>query len=260
MHAIFFARGPNIKSGVHLPPFQNIEYFNLFIDLLRLPHETPNNGTLGLLDSILNNIDVRMNREENSYENMLFRPLPECISSSEPKKDIKQCIGLTNNTEHCNEKLKFLRQEVDECRNLNQQPQNIFYTKLTNLCVLNFCSVSIATKLTDSVPVPVIVQETLNVDDGSNLHEKSSQLDKSSSLEENKFKCPIAFPMNDLNCNRWAKMIEAEKMNKIVWHSLMANESSGIKAIHIKKTTLLSTGFYGSEGIQFATYDGFLNG
>lgn len=33
MHAIFFARGPNIKSGLRLAPFQNVELFNLFAGL-----------------------------------------------------------------------------------------------------------------------------------------------------------------------------------------------------------------------------------
>ena len=31
MHTIFFARGPAFKPGVVLPPFQNMEYFNLFL-------------------------------------------------------------------------------------------------------------------------------------------------------------------------------------------------------------------------------------
>lgn len=30
MKAIFFARGPNIRPRTELPPFQNIELFNLF--------------------------------------------------------------------------------------------------------------------------------------------------------------------------------------------------------------------------------------
>lgn len=33
MHTIFFARGPNIRSGIQLDAFQNVELFNLFIGL-----------------------------------------------------------------------------------------------------------------------------------------------------------------------------------------------------------------------------------
>lgn len=75
MHAIFFARGPNIKSGLRLQPFQNVELFNLFaglfyflfhtykfskkiLDLLRLNNDISNNGTLGLLDNVYNNMNI----------------------------------------------------------------------------------------------------------------------------------------------------------------------------------------------------------
>ncbi|KAK5973882.1 hypothetical protein GCK32_000534 [Trichostrongylus colubriformis] len=53
MHTVFIAMGPSIKRGVVIPAFQNIEYFNLFLDLLGLPENVPNNGTVGLLDGIL---------------------------------------------------------------------------------------------------------------------------------------------------------------------------------------------------------------
>lgn len=57
MHAIFFARGPNIRPHTILEPFQNIELFNLFAELLRITNDIPNNGTQGLLDEILYNIN-----------------------------------------------------------------------------------------------------------------------------------------------------------------------------------------------------------
>lgn len=66
MHTIFFASGPSIKKGVMLPPFQNVEYLNLFmgkstkrevskecLDLLELDPNIPNNGTHGALDGVL---------------------------------------------------------------------------------------------------------------------------------------------------------------------------------------------------------------
>ncbi|VDM65623.1 unnamed protein product [Strongylus vulgaris] len=59
MHAIFFAMGPSIKKQVVLPPTQSIEYLNLFIDLLGLPHDVPNNGTIGIMDEILVNPPFR---------------------------------------------------------------------------------------------------------------------------------------------------------------------------------------------------------
>uniref|UniRef100_A0A1I7XLU5 Uncharacterized protein n=1 Tax=Heterorhabditis bacteriophora TaxID=37862 RepID=A0A1I7XLU5_HETBA len=53
MRTIFFARGPSIKKGALLPTFQNIEYMNLWIDLLGLKNDVPNNGTLGTMDAVL---------------------------------------------------------------------------------------------------------------------------------------------------------------------------------------------------------------
>ena len=58
MHAIFFARGPNIRPGSVVQPFQNVELFNLFVDLMRLQHDVPNNGTLGVLDEVLENVQL----------------------------------------------------------------------------------------------------------------------------------------------------------------------------------------------------------
>ncbi|KAI1708959.1 type I phosphodiesterase / nucleotide pyrophosphatase domain-containing protein [Ditylenchus destructor] len=59
MHSIFFARGPEIQNGLVVEPFQNIELFNLFTDLvLRLEPKFPNNGTLGSMDHIMKNLSL----------------------------------------------------------------------------------------------------------------------------------------------------------------------------------------------------------
>uniref|UniRef100_A0A7E4UNB3 NUC domain-containing protein n=1 Tax=Panagrellus redivivus TaxID=6233 RepID=A0A7E4UNB3_PANRE len=55
MRAIFGAMGPSFKQGAVIPPFQNIELYNLFVDVMRLPNRAPNNGTLGRLYSVLKN-------------------------------------------------------------------------------------------------------------------------------------------------------------------------------------------------------------
>lgn len=69
MRAIFGAYGPDIHRKKKIPPFQNIELYNLFtgqfffrlisifyfqfLDLMRLPIAAPNNGTKGVLYSVL---------------------------------------------------------------------------------------------------------------------------------------------------------------------------------------------------------------
>ncbi|GMR59582.1 hypothetical protein PMAYCL1PPCAC_29777, partial [Pristionchus mayeri] len=53
MRTIFFARGPSIRPGVVLPPFHNIEYFNIFAELLGMrPDLLPTNGTIGVVDEL----------------------------------------------------------------------------------------------------------------------------------------------------------------------------------------------------------------
>ncbi|EYC34521.1 hypothetical protein Y032_0001g452 [Ancylostoma ceylanicum] len=52
MQTIFYAQGPSFKTGAVLPPFQNVEYMNLWLDLLNL-HYVPNNGSVGFMDEVL---------------------------------------------------------------------------------------------------------------------------------------------------------------------------------------------------------------
>ncbi|KIH52577.1 hypothetical protein ANCDUO_17320, partial [Ancylostoma duodenale] len=53
MQTVFYAQGPSFKSGAVLPPFQNVEYMNLWLDLLNM-HYVPNNGSVGFMNEILN--------------------------------------------------------------------------------------------------------------------------------------------------------------------------------------------------------------
>ncbi|GMT12457.1 hypothetical protein PFISCL1PPCAC_3754, partial [Pristionchus fissidentatus] len=55
MRAIFYARGPSIKPKTMLPPFQNVEYYHFFEDLLGMRDTKATNGTRGMLDGALIN-------------------------------------------------------------------------------------------------------------------------------------------------------------------------------------------------------------
>nr|XP_061806748.1 ectonucleotide pyrophosphatase/phosphodiesterase family member 1 [Nerophis lumbriciformis] len=52
MQAIFIGYGPGFKSNTTVPPFENIELYNLMCDLLGIP-PAPNNGTHGSLNHLL---------------------------------------------------------------------------------------------------------------------------------------------------------------------------------------------------------------
>lgn len=74
MHALFLAHGPSFKQNYTVPPFQNVEVYNLlagttlqeliesacptsyvFVDLLDLSKRPPTNGTTGSLYTVLQN-------------------------------------------------------------------------------------------------------------------------------------------------------------------------------------------------------------
>ncbi|KAI1700876.1 type I phosphodiesterase / nucleotide pyrophosphatase domain-containing protein [Ditylenchus destructor] len=84
MHSIFFARGPEIQNGLVVEPFQNVELFNLFTDLLRLEPKFPNNGTLGSMDHIMKNLS-------------LIRPFEEPLQPVQSSGAVTQLFALFEN-------------------------------------------------------------------------------------------------------------------------------------------------------------------
>ncbi|KAJ8924970.1 hypothetical protein NQ315_001135 [Exocentrus adspersus] len=52
MHPFFMARGPKIKPRHKVAPFNTVDLFNLFTEILEIP-QTPNNGTFGNIVDIL---------------------------------------------------------------------------------------------------------------------------------------------------------------------------------------------------------------
>ncbi|KAM7367751.1 hypothetical protein PAMP_014029 [Pampus punctatissimus] len=54
MQAIFIGYGPGFKTQTVVPPFENIEVYNLMCDLLKI-RPAPNNGTHGSLNHLLKN-------------------------------------------------------------------------------------------------------------------------------------------------------------------------------------------------------------
>lgn len=52
MHPFFMARGPKIKKNYKIPPFETIDLFNLFCDILEVK-PNKNNGTLSNIQSMV---------------------------------------------------------------------------------------------------------------------------------------------------------------------------------------------------------------
>ncbi|CAI5440977.1 unnamed protein product [Caenorhabditis angaria] len=69
MNAIFIGTGPDFRQNVKIPPFQNIQLMNLFIDLLEIPpHEKlKNDGIDGVFDKVVKD------RKKVAMKNRSFR-------------------------------------------------------------------------------------------------------------------------------------------------------------------------------------------
>lgn len=61
MHTIFYARGPSFKQNTTISPYQNIQYMNLWMNLLGIEGAVETNGTIGFFDNILTNPPRRDN-------------------------------------------------------------------------------------------------------------------------------------------------------------------------------------------------------
>ncbi|CAL2044712.1 unnamed protein product [Caenorhabditis brenneri] len=61
MHTIFFARGPSFKQNMTISPYQNVEYMNLWMNLLGIEGAVETNGTVGFFDNVLTNPPRREN-------------------------------------------------------------------------------------------------------------------------------------------------------------------------------------------------------
>ncbi|MFH4976545.1 hypothetical protein AB6A40_003254 [Gnathostoma spinigerum] len=109
MRAIFFAQGPSIKKKIVLKPFQNIEYYNLFAELLGITRIPPNNGTKGRLDSVLL-------LGGTTVENRSSVSIADC-----PSNVVEQIRNRRLQTASC----QFLRNEIELSKNSGMLPPNI---------------------------------------------------------------------------------------------------------------------------------------
>ncbi|XP_028997486.1 ectonucleotide pyrophosphatase/phosphodiesterase family member 1 [Betta splendens] len=84
MQAIFIGYGPGFKNKTVVPPFENIELYNLMCDLLRI-RPAPNNGTHGSLNHLL-----RRPFHQPGYPAALSYETP-CLASGPSPTDDLQC-------------------------------------------------------------------------------------------------------------------------------------------------------------------------
>ncbi|CAL2044711.1 unnamed protein product [Caenorhabditis brenneri] len=121
MHTVMFARGPSFRQNVTVPPYQNVQYMNLWLSLLGLEGAVENNGTIGFFDSVLKNPPIR----ENQWD-----AIEECINYGSP--DALQCEKMAT------EEWKKLSNHLETCSSPKDLP---IYS--TNHCFQSYCENSL---------------------------------------------------------------------------------------------------------------------
>ncbi|CAO4379234.1 unnamed protein product [Caenorhabditis nigoni] len=112
MHTVMFARGPSFRKNVKAPPFQNVQYMNLWLSLLGLEGAVKNNGTIGFFDSILKNPPIRENNWNSMEECPTFGSADVLPCNERPSNvwkklstHLNSCPSIRNlplySTDHC---------------------------------------------------------------------------------------------------------------------------------------------------------------
>ncbi|KAH7730345.1 Protein C27A7.1 a [Aphelenchoides avenae] len=224
MHAIFFARGPNIKPKTRLEPFQNIEYFNLFVDLLRLNHDVPNNGTLGMMNPVIHNMNVN---QPNTGLN--FHPVRECGPAVLfQKREVKPCVDMS----FCKAAAERINRVLDECH-IQAPPAGAFYTDTVDACLINLCSVTLVSNMSPSSQfAPTVVYETAtNVD--------TSRVDDTAS------KCVLMDARYDSDCTNVTAEFGKHLPASVQWETILYNRENELRDLN---------------RLQFELYKDFING
>ncbi|KAH7730536.1 Type I phosphodiesterase / nucleotide pyrophosphatase family protein [Aphelenchoides avenae] len=124
MRALFGAYGPSVKRSKLVAPFQNIELYNLFTELMQLPYAAPNNGTKGLLYSIM--------KSPPALEETSMVDLPECSSI-----EMFKCGDGCRKFDVPKEDTK----DQGTCHKLNRAQVPASYAEAEkSLCVVRFCN------------------------------------------------------------------------------------------------------------------------
>ncbi|CAJ0939706.1 unnamed protein product, partial [Mesorhabditis belari] len=129
MRTVFFARGPAFQRKAVLAPFQNVEYYNLFAELLDIPSKliSPNNGTYGRLEGAL----TKQNNEQDPFY-WAAQTIPECPRRAFQLPTIKGCGP---GYQSCDAPSAIC----------HQKPRNLAATSLTDVkfCVKELCDLTV---------------------------------------------------------------------------------------------------------------------
>ncbi|XP_077349390.1 autotaxin isoform X10 [Lithobates pipiens] len=114
MQTVFVAYGPTFKFKSKVPPFENIELYNVMCDLLGLK-PAPNNGTHGSLNHLL-----RLATHKPVLPDDVSKPVPVVVSPSTVNEELGCSCDVQNKAEELNKRLYVKASDdvaVDELSN-----------------------------------------------------------------------------------------------------------------------------------------------
>ncbi|KAI6171138.1 Ectonucleotide pyrophosphatase/phosphodiesterase C27A7.1 [Aphelenchoides bicaudatus] len=221
MKAIFFARGPNIRPRTKLPPFQNVELYNLFSDLLQLRKDVPTNGTEGFMSQALNRIQAKTPTSPKKQFTTI-RQVFECSTSSS-NSNLKAC----SQESACSSSVSRANQKMNGCS--NRVNLNGLFESSDRLCQMKWCSVAVVKSPSTQYGAPTITYEFL---------EATKQLLYSL--------CSFVDKKYDGGCSNWTSVFKDESQyRQLEWHSILAGRDSGL---------------HRSADLQFLVYKNFAEG
>ncbi|XP_044150314.1 ectonucleotide pyrophosphatase/phosphodiesterase family member 2 isoform X3 [Bufo gargarizans] len=132
MQTVFVGHGPSFKYKSKVPPFENIELYNVMCDLLGLK-PAPNNGTHGSLNHLL-----RAASHKPAMPEEASKPVPIVLSQSTVNEELGCSCDDKNKAEELNKRLNL--KGTDDKNLLYGRPAVLFKTKYTVLYHSDFVS------------------------------------------------------------------------------------------------------------------------
>ncbi|XP_040287940.1 ectonucleotide pyrophosphatase/phosphodiesterase family member 2 isoform X3 [Bufo bufo] len=132
MQTVFVGHGPSFKYKSKVPPFENIELYNVMCDLLSLK-PAPNNGTHGSLNHLL-----RAASHKPAMPEEASKPVPIVLSQSTVNEELGCSCDDKNKAEELNKRLNL--KGTDDKNLLYGRPAVLFKTKYTVLYHSDFVS------------------------------------------------------------------------------------------------------------------------
>ncbi|XP_072266801.1 autotaxin isoform X9 [Pyxicephalus adspersus] len=132
MQTVFVAHGPNFKYKSKVPPFENIELYNVMCDLLGLK-PSPNNGTHGSLNHLL-----KAPTHKPAMPDEASKPVAVVVSPATVNEELGCSCDVQNKAEELNKRLYI--KAADEKNPLYGRPAVLFKTKYSVLHHSDFVS------------------------------------------------------------------------------------------------------------------------